>query len=86
MLNLSLPLLYSQHVWNNGKLAYVYIYIFLDTNFGGFAVFYCDITLDVHKRTEAAPFILIAFAQRRNPQGAQAGNQTQDLPNGRQAR
>ena len=35
--------------------------------------------------TEATPFFLIAFAQSRNPQDAQAGIRTQDLPKGRQA-
>jgi len=62
---------------------FIFYFYFLDTIFGGFTVFHCDTTLDVHECTEAAPFFLIALAQRRDPQGAQAGNRTQDLPNGR---
>ena len=51
-----------------------YYFFFFETIFGGFTVFYCDTTLDVLLCTEAAPFFLIANAQRRDPQGALAGN------------
>ena len=55
--------------------------------FGGvFTVFHCDIALNVHLYMEAAPFFLIAIVQRRDPQGAEAGNRTKDVSNGRQAR
>ena len=47
---------------------------FMTFFWGGFTVFYCDIALDVHLRAEAPPFFLIALAQRRDPQGAKAGN------------
>jgi len=46
------------------------LYFFTDIFWGGFTVFYCDITRDVHLCMKAAPYFLIAIAQPWDPQGA----------------
>jgi len=41
--------------------------------FGGFTVFYCDTTLDVHYCMDAAPFFLFAYALKGTPRVPRPG-------------
>jgi len=50
-----------------------YCSFFLDTIFGGFTVFYCDTTLDVHKCTEVAPFSSLLLLSEGTPRVPRPG-------------